>query len=179
METKMNYGSILICGLFITISSFMVAQEAPRLTDSEIASVTVVANQIDIDYADIAMKRSHDKDVIGFAQTMKEDHKAIIDQAVALVQKLGVTPRDNAVSQSLLSQSKETLKKLKKVSEKEFDKTYIENEVAYHEAVIGAVKGVLVPQAKNSELKDLLEAVLPALEAHLGHAKMAQSKISK
>ncbi|WP_299397143.1 DUF4142 domain-containing protein [uncultured Gelidibacter sp.] len=61
----------------------------------------------------------------------------------------------------------------------DFDKIYIDNEVAYHEAVIGAIKNILIPQAKNKELKALLETVLPALETHLGHAKMAQAKISK
>lgn len=161
------------------ISSLMIAQDTPQLTDPEIASVAVVANQIDIDYGKVAIKRSKNKEVTDFANRMIEDHSAVIKQAVALVTKLGVTPKDNAVSQSLMTQSKETLKKLNSVSKMDFDKTYIDNEVDYHEAVIGAVKNVLIPQAQNSELKDLLEAVLPALEAHLGHAKMAQSKISK
>lgn len=179
MKTKMNYKLIVICTLVMGISSLMMAQDTPQLTDPEIASVAVVANQIDIDYGKVAIKRSKNKEVTDFANRMIEDHNAVIKQAVALVTKLGVTPKDNAVSQSLMNQSKETLKKLNSVSKMDFDKTYIDNEVAYHEAVIGAVKNVLIPQAQNSELKDLLEAVLPALEAHLGHAKMAQSKISK
>lgn len=179
MKTKTDIGLALMCVVFITLSSFTFAQETPKLTDPEIASVAVVANQIDIDYAQVAIKRSKNKDVIDFANRMMVDHKAVIEQAVALVTKLGVTPKDNAVSQSLLTQSSETLKKLNSISKTDFDKTYIDNEVAYHEAVIGAVRDLLIPQAKNLELKDLLEAVLPALEVHLEHAKMAQSKISK
>lgn len=179
MKTKANYKLTLICALAIATSGLMMAQDTPQLSDPEIASVAVVANQIDIDYGKVALERSKNKEVIDFANRMIEDHKAVINQAVALVTKLSVTPMDNAVSQSLLTQSKETLKKLNSVSKKDFDKTYIDNEVAYHEAVISAVKDVLIVQAKNAELKDLLEAVLPALEAHLGHAKMAQSKISK
>lgn len=179
MKTKANYKLTLICALAIATSGLMMAQDTPQLSDPEIASVAVVANQIDIDYGKVALERSKNKEVIDFTNRMIEDHKAVINQAVALVTKLGVTPMDNTVSQSLLTQSKETLKKLNSVSKKDFDKTYIDNEVAYHEAVISAVKDVLIVQAKNAELKDLLEAVLPALEAHLGHAKMAQSKISK
>lgn len=179
MKTKANYKLTLICALAFATSGLMMAQDTPQLSDPEIASVAVVANQIDIDYGKVALERSKNKEVIDFANRMIEDHKAVINQAVALVTKLGVTPMDNTVSQSLLTQSKETLKKLNSVSKKDFDKTYIDNEVAYHEAVIGAVKDLLIVQAKNAELKDLLEAVLPALEAHLGHAKMAQSKISK
>ncbi|EMQ95489.1 hypothetical protein D778_02583 [Xanthomarina gelatinilytica] len=152
-------------------------QEAPKLIDTEIASVAVVANQIDIDYAQVALKRSKNKDILDFANRMIEDHNAVIQQAVALVEKLGVNPKDNAVSQSLLKQSEETLETLKEVDEHDFDKTYIDNEVAYHKAVIDAVNGLLIPEANNTELKGLLEAVVPALEAHLEHAKMTQAKI--
>ncbi len=179
MKTKIKIKMALIGVLFISISSLTFAQQATELTDPEIASVAVVANQIDIDYGKVALKRSNNKEVLAFANTMIKDHNAIINQAVALVSKLGVTPKDNTLSQSLLSQSTETLKKLNGVSKADFDKTYINNEVTYHEAVIDAVRNVLIPQSKNSELKELLETVLPALEAHLGHAKMAQDNIVK
>lgn len=66
---------------------------------------------------------------------------------------------------------------LKSKSAMSFDKAYVDNEVAYHEAVIGAVKTVLIPQAQNDELKALLEQVVPILETHLDHAKMLQSKL--
>ncbi|GAA3783229.1 DUF4142 domain-containing protein [Corallibacter vietnamensis] len=177
MKTKRKNALILVCLMLLCTSKLTFGQESPKLIDTEIASVAVVANQIDIDYAKIALKRSKNKDIIDFANRMIEDHNAVIQQAVALVEKLGVNPKDNAVSQSLLKQSKETLKTLKKVSRKDFNKAYIDNEVAYHKAVIDAVNGLLIPEANNTELKGLLEAVVPALEAHLEHAKMTQAKI--
>lgn len=154
------------------------AQESPKLSDPEIASVAVVANQIDIDFANIALKKSKNKEVLDFAKRMIEDHKAVIAQAVALVKKLGVDPKDNAVSQSLLKDAEATKSILNKASKKEFDKTYVDNEVAYHEKVIGAVNGLLIPGSNNQELKELLETVVPALEAHLGHAQMIQKEMN-
>ena len=53
-----------------------------------------------------------------------------------------------------------------------FDKSYIDNEVKYHEAVIATIKDVLIPQTQNAELKDLLKSVMPLLEHHLEMAKM-------
>ena len=150
----------------------------PKLTDPEIASVAVVANQIDISYADIAKEKSKDKEVLNFANTMATDHAAIIAKASALVKKLNVTPKDNALSQKLLKGSDETKKQLRGKSGKDFDKAYIDNEVAYHKAVISTVKDVLIPQAQNKELKDLLQSVLPALQAHLSHAEMVQKNFS-
>jgi putative membrane protein len=92
---------------------------------------------------------------------MKRDHQAIIDQAVALVTKLGVTPKDNAVSQKLLADAAKTNKMLNSKSGKLFDKAYIDNEVSYHKAVISTVEGVLIPESQNAELKALLQKWFP------------------
>lgn len=157
-----------------TLPPSVYAQDSPKLSDAEVANVAVTANQIDIDYAAIAKKRSKTEAVLQFAATMASDHKAVIDKAVALVTKLNVTPKDNAVSKQLLSDAAKTKAKLNALSGKAFDKAYIDNEVAYHKAVISAIEGLLIPESENAELKGLLEGVVPAFKAHLKHAEMVQ-----
>jgi len=175
MKTIKLITSFLVLTILLITTGF--SQENPTLTDPEVASVAVVANQIDISYAEIAMKKSKNKEILDFAKRMITDHNAVIEQAVTLVTKLSVTPKDNAVSQSLLENAEKTKKTLRKANRKNFDKLYIENEVAYHKAVIAAIKDLLIPESDNAELKGLLETVLPALEAHLGHAEMVQMKL--
>ncbi len=162
-------------GMVALLSATAVAQDAPKLTDPEIASVAVTANQIDVNYGKIALKRSKNAEVRKFAQNMIDDHTSVIQQAVALAKKLGVRPKDNAVTQSLLKGEKETTKMLKSKKGNAFNKAYIDNEVKYHEAVINAVKNVLIPQAQNQQLKDLLIKVSPVLNQHLEHAKRVQA----
>ncbi len=152
------------------------AQNNPKLSDAEIASVAVVANQIDVDYAAIAIEKSRNDDIIKFADMMADNHKAVIGQAVALVKKLGVTPKDNAVSQKLMTDAQKSEKMLRSKKGNAFNKAYIDNEVVYHKAVIGAVEGLLIPEAQNAELKELLQNVVPTLKAHLQHAEMVQKK---
>jgi putative membrane protein len=152
------------------------AQKTTKLSDAEIASVAVTANQIDISYAAIAKEKSKDPAVIEFANTMANDHKAVIDKAVALVTKLHVTPKDNALSKQLMEGAEKTRKMLLSKSGKEFDKAYIDNEVAYHKAVIAVVGGTLIPDAENAELKALLQSAAPLFKAHLEHAEMVQKK---
>ena len=168
----------------ITVSALLfispaLAQTNPKLSDPEVASVAVVANQIDIEYAEIAAKKSKDAEVLKFAQTMINDHTAVINKAAALVKKLGVTPKDNTVSQKLLADAEKTKKALRSKSANAFNKAYVDNEVAYHKAVIAAVEGLLIPETDNAELKELLQNVVPALKAHLGHAEMLQKSINK
>ena len=90
-----------------------------------------------------------------------------------------MTPKDNAVSKKMAADAKKTEKLLNSKSGKAFDKAYIDNEVAYHKAVISALETVLIPQAQNAELKSLLQSVVPAFKTHLEHAEMVQSDISK
>ena len=170
MKHVLSVAALLICW---SLPSF--AQTS--LTDPEVASVAVAANQIDIEYAGIAKKKSKNTEILNFAETMTKDHNAVIAQASDLVKKLNVTPKDNAVSQKLNSDAEQTRKMLNAKSGSEFDKAYIDNEVAYHKAVIDAVKNLLIPETQNQQLKDLLTGILPALDTHLQHAEMVQKKI--
>ena len=179
MKTLKNLaisGTMVIGSLFF--SSLMNAQEqkTPQLTDPQIASVAVGANQIDVDYAEITLQRSSSAAVKNFANTMKRDHTALIKMAVDLVTKLKVTPETNAVSKSLQEGALKEKEILKSKKGDAFDKAYIDNEVAYHEAVINAVENILVPQAKNADFKALLVKVVPTLKMHLDHAKMVQKE---
>ncbi len=172
--------SALVIGIvlfFVAFLSPVFAQKAPKLTDAEIASVAVVANQGDIDFAHIALKRSKNAKILNFAKTMIADHQSVIDMAVALVTKLKVTPKDNAVSKQYMANAKATVKMLNSKSAKSFDEAYVSNEVTYHKAVIAAVKTVLIAQAQNAELKALLQKVVPILETHLHHAEMVKSEL--
>jgi putative membrane protein len=168
---KMLVASLLLC---CSSAAPLCAQDNPKLSDEEVAHVAVVANQIDIAYADIAKEKSKDADILKFAETMTNDHNAVINQASALVKKLSVTPKENAVSQKLLADAEKTKKTLRAKSGKAFNKAYIDNEVTYHQAVIDAVEGLLIPEAENGELKALLQNVVPALKTHLEHAQMVQ-----
>ena len=150
-----------------------------KLTDPEIASVAVTADQIDIDYAAIAKKKSKNKEVLEFAATMAKDHGNVNKQAEALAKKLGVTPQDNPTTQSLLAQASTTKAMLNSKSGADFDKAYIDNEVAYHKAAIGVVENTLIPDVTNPQLKSLLESALPIFKGHLAHAEEIQASLSK
>jgi putative membrane protein len=122
----------MLFGMFILQAPAM-AQTNPKLSDPEVASVAVVANQIDIDFAKIAKEKSKDQEVLKFANMMAKDHQSVIDQAVALVTKLKVTPKENATGKQMLADAEKTKKMLRSKAGKEFDKAYIDNEVAYHQ----------------------------------------------
>ncbi len=159
------------------------AQEAPAaptaaaapapaaLNDAQIAHIAYTAGVIDVTAAKQALKKSHNKPVLAFAKEMARDHAAVNDQALALVKKLGVTPADNATSQSLAKGAADEQKKLAALSGAAYDKAYAENEVAFHKAVLAALDGTLIPSAQNAELKSLLETGSKLFHEHQMHAE--------
>ena len=145
-------------------------------TDPQIAHIAYTAGQLDIAAAEQAIKKSKNQDIIDFANQMAADHKAVNDQAVALVTKLGVTPEDNPTSQALTKAAADKLAELDKLDGAAFDKAYIDNEVAYHKAVNSALSTLLIPSAQNAELKTLLETGLTLFTEHEKHAEMVAAK---
>lgn len=152
---------------------------ASALTDAQIAMIVVVADTVDVDYGKLAVKKTSNQAVKEFAETMVRDHTAVNDKAIALAKKLGVTPEASDTSRSLTANGKKELEKLRALTGAEFDKAYVDNEVSYHEAVIGMLDKTLIPNTKNAELKSLLESGRPIFVAHLAHAKQLRASLNK
>ena len=148
-------------------------------TDAQIAMIVVVADTVDVDYGKLAVKRTINQAVKEFAETMIRDHTAVNDKAIALAKKLGVTPEESDTSKRLKSNGEKELAKLKALTGAEFDKAYVDNEVSYHEAVIGLLDKTLIPNTRNAELKSLIESGRPIFAAHLEHAKKLRASLNK
>jgi putative membrane protein len=171
----MKYAVIVVAGLLSYPAANVSAQ---GVTDAQIASIVVVANQVDIDAGRLAKERATGE-VRAFAQLMIEDHTAVNNSATNLVARLNVTPQDNPTSQSLKADGDRNIATLKTLEGAAFHKAYIDHEVVYHQQVIDALDKILIPGATNEELKALLVSVRPAFVAHLGHAETLQSSMSK
>lgn len=158
------------------LASTTLAAPAP-LGDAEIAHVAYTAGAIDVAAGKLALSRSQDPVVRSFAEEMVRDHKAVNEQAMALVKKLGVTPKDNPTSESLQNAANVESNKLSTLKGAAFDREYIDNEVAYHRTVNGALKSTLIPDAKNAQLKSLLATGLQLFSEHLAHAEQIAAKL--
>ncbi|MBD9372969.1 DUF4142 domain-containing protein [Rhizobium sp. ARZ01] len=145
--------------------------------DLQIAHIAYTAGNIDVEAAQQALTKSKNAEVLEFAKTMERDHKAVNEQALALVKKLNVTPEDNAISQSLTASAAKERETLASLDGPAFDKAYIANEVAYHRTVNGALADTLIPSAQNAELKALLETGLALFQQHQAHAEHLASTV--
>jgi putative membrane protein len=147
------------------------AQGAAQLTDPQIAHIAYTAGALDIAAAKRALAKSKNKEVLDFADDMVRDHEAVNRQALDLVKKLHVKPANNATSRALSKGAAKEQGKLAKLHGAAYDRAYIDNEVAFHKQVNGALESQLIPSAHNAELKNLLKDGLKVFQGHEQHAE--------
>jgi putative membrane protein len=147
------------------------------LDDPTIVAIFDAANTYDVETSGLALQKSHTKAVRDLAQQFANDHKAVRQQGRDLATKLGVTPtppKDFALAQEHVK----ALKELRSKSGADFDKAYVAHEIAYHQAVIDALNGTLIPAIQNPELKAFVEKIGPAFQGHLEGAKALQKRLT-
>ncbi|HEU5482932.1 MAG TPA: DUF4142 domain-containing protein [Sphingomicrobium sp.] len=145
--------------------------------DAQIAHIAYTAGNLDVAAAKQALAKSKNPVVREFASEMVRDHEAVNVKAVELVTALKVTPEDNPTSQALSKAADDTMKKLASLDGAAFDKAYVENEVAFHKTVNGALESTLIPSAQNAQLKSLLETGLTLFREHQLHAEHVASEL--
>lgn len=165
----------LFCAAPLLVAAPAAAANAP--TDPQIAHIAYTAGTIDIAAAKQALAKSRNKAVRSFAQEMVRDHQAVNAKALALVKKLHVTPQPNPTSTSLTTSAAATRARLNRLSGAAFDRAYVDNEVTYHQTVNGALESTLIPNAKNDQLKSLLQTGLSLFREHQAHAEQVAKEL--
>jgi putative membrane protein len=172
----MNFKTTLIsAAAMLVVAGPAAAADAP--TDPQIAHIAYTAGNIDVAAGKQALAKSHNKAIRSFAQEMVRDHTAVNNKALALVKKLHVTPQANPTSASLTKDADATRTRLSHLRGAAFDRAYIKNEVAYHKTVNGALESTLIPNAKNGELKSLLQTGLTLFREHQAHAEQVAKEL--
>jgi len=175
---KIMIGLALAASL-VAGSAFAEAQNPAKLNDLEMAHVAYTADNIDIRYAHLALAISTNPKIHDFANAMIKDHTAVNLQALALLKKLKASPQNNFLSKQLTEQSVKLINEMKQLRGAEFDKRYASNELTYHKAVNNLVEKTFIPNADNSEVKQLFKAGLVIFKGHEVHADNMVHSLNK
>lgn len=173
----MTFPRLAAAALFLAFAAQPGLAQAD-LNDLEMAHVAVTASNIDIAYAKIALERSRNADVRAFAETMIRDHTAVNGKVADLAKKLNVQAQDNALSRKLLADAESIKAELAKLRGADFDRRYVENELAYHRTVNGVVADAFIPNVENAEVKSAFQQALTIFRGHEKHAADLASKLS-
>ena len=154
------------------------ATAAADLSDPNIVALLDHANAADSSAGALASKKATNPEVKKFAEMMMADHHQLRQQGQDLAKKLGVTPEPpaNDPVTALEKQVTDALQAAEKGAD--FDRTYIQQEIAAHQAVLDlANQGH--QSADNAELKALIEKARPLIENHLRQAQEIEKKLGE
>jgi putative membrane protein len=146
--------------------------------DPNIVALLDEANKADSAAGAYALNKATDPDVKAFAKLMMGEHHSLRVAGQQLAKKLNVTPQPppNDPVQAAATSEMAALRAAPKGPE--FDRTYIDQEVAVHKAVLDLAEKAH-DQAKNEQLKALIEQAKPVIEKHRDRAEEIQKKLSK
>jgi putative membrane protein len=147
------------------------------LTDSNIVAILDEANKADSAAGALALKKATRPDVKAFAKLMMAEHHALRAAGEALAKQLNVTPKppEHDPLAGYVRNEAATLQKTPKGPE--FDRTYIDNEVSVHQAVLDFANQARVT-TQTPELKALIEKAVPVIQKHLQQAESIQKQIT-
>lgn len=154
------------------------AAAAKGLDDPTIVAIFDAANTWDMETGALAAKKAQNRDVRAYGRMLVRDHQMVRQQGRDLAAKLGVTPTPPGKDFALYQDHVAALKTLRGAHGAAFDKAFLEHEVAYHQAVIDAVKTQLLPATQNADLKALEVKVAPAFQAHMIAAQNLLAKVN-
>ena len=149
--------------------------DAP-LTDANIVALLDEANMADSAAGAVAAPTATNKAVKDFARLMMSEHHALRKQGQDLAKKLNVSPAPpaNDPVKPLAESEMTALESTPKGPE--FDRVYIEQEIAAHKAVLDLADKA-GSQAQNEELKALIEKARPVIQKHLDQAEKIQDQL--
>jgi putative membrane protein len=130
------------------------------------------SDMYEIEAAKIAQQRSKNADVKAFATMMVKDHTAMSNEMKPLIAAAGQKP-----SADLDQRRKGFLDNLKAAPAADFDKTYIDQQVAGHQEALDLMKGY-ADHGSDAGLKGGASKAIPKVQEHLDKAKSIQASLS-
>lgn len=172
--------AVLAIALLSSCARFRHAANAPEKepsgpTDGNITAMLLAANNTDISYAKLVSARTASPAVTDFANRMLTDHTAVNTALTELVARTNIKPEENTQSLSFRDESTAQRDLLRELEGRRFDSAYIANEIEYHTKLLATLDNMLLPRARDAQLRQVLVSVRPAVAAHLSHAQRLQA----
>lgn len=174
MNSMMKAGALAFV-LALSLSLHAATTETQALTDAQITKIVATTNSGEIELAKMAKEKTTNPEVKTFADHMIKDHEANNQKSMGLVAKMKVTPEESVKNAEMNTKNEMTKAKLSVLSGKEFDRAYMDGMVKAHQQVLENLDKMLIPNAQNGELKDLLTKTKVKVTEHMDHAQ----KVSK
>ena len=149
---------------------------AGQLSDANIFYILDAANRADSAAGSIAVTKGTNSEVREYGAMMARDHHRLRLDGQTLATKLAISltaPAGDAAP-AFFDKTMATLNGAAKG--RDFDKAYIDHEVAYHKTVLETAVSAMAA-AQNADLKNLIQKAAPVIQGHLDRAQAIHANL--
>ena len=168
------------CWLAFAIAHSAIAGIVPNtstgLSDAEILGTYIQVNSFDLETALLGRAQASSDAVRALAAQVASDHLGVRQAAFDLAATCKVSPVLATSRAAAAVDHDRAMTRLLARTGVEFDKAYLEHEVAFHRAAIDAIRQTLQPAATCPSLKAHFKNILPALEQHRSQTETLASQ---
>jgi putative membrane protein len=171
----MKLNLLVLTTLLFSFTGF--ARQGEKLTDAEITNTLMTANTEEMNMARVARKNSENTKVQNFANMMYTEHAKNNDKVMALAKKEKLMPKVTASTEKMKASNERKVEELEGMTGRSFDRAYMAEQIKVHENVLQKLDQTLIPNAKNSELKAMLNDTRDSVQKHLQEAREIQTSL--
>jgi putative membrane protein len=168
---------VLLASACATATDTTAAAMPNAVPESDIAAIVTAANEGEIQQGNAAASRATSADVRAFAQMMVADHTNALNTGRDVFTRNGVTPSENYTSRKLRDNSQLTVTNLATYTGADFDRTYMQVQVDLHQWLLTVLDTILIPSARNAEVRALLQTQRGSVAAHLERARTIRAAL--
>lgn len=154
-----------------------VDSNATAASPAAILSQMNVANTTEIQLATLAAKKASAPRVKQLASKLATDHSKNREQLRALAQKLNVTLTPAQGGSVSAADSAAMPPDLQGKSGRNFDRAFVQHEIADHQSNIQKLQTQAIPLAQDAAVKVYLQKTVMEMQAHLSSLKQVQQQL--
>jgi len=148
-----------------------VSTPVAKLSDAQIASVVLTANQLAILENMLAITKAQRTPVRLLAQDFVDARTAAEARETGLFSGLGITPEDNIVTTQLRDASANVVSQEQTVEREAFDQTYLQTQVDAISRLVELIDETLLRDVSNDALGGEIAALRASVQTQLARAR--------
>ena len=141
----------------------------------EFVQKVAISDMFEVEAGKLAADKAEHAEVKSFGDKMVADHTKTSEELKSIIAENKI---DAEIPAELDAEHKEKLDALNKASDKEFDRTYVKQQVKAHKTAVQLFEDY-ASGGDNEQLKEWAKNTVPALKGHLEMAQSLQDEVEK
>jgi putative membrane protein len=150
---------------------------ATSTTDEEISNALMTANTQEMSMASLGKQMATNPKIKDFANKMFKEHARNNDKIIAWSKRKDKLPKETQSSEKMKFSAEDKMEELKEMIGAEFDKAFMKTQVDLHHEVLKKLDETLIPNARDIQLRTMLQHTRGKVADHLKESIKIQKSI--